>query len=354
MHTSRQNRTYKNGVRISNELSSLIIDSITELGGVVHSGFVPRGVFAKVSRNLKLSKTTVSKNWYLFVNFGNNFPKPKPGRVRFAHSKLSTEDLDYIRDLIVINPTIYRKEIRDLLLQNTNSAFNSVLLTTIAHTVRYRLSAKTSGKPWTPKKTTKTNILTFNNRHLLYTRNFLRHMSTVDPYTVLFLDESGFNVSCGARNYGSSERGSRALHICEQNVRPTYTLFYIGGLMDKTFAKVTCGSSTAYDFVDFIYKACEAFNHRGERIIPEGITLVGDCCSIHTVGLRILQPYLEERNITYYFLPPRSPFYNPIEFSFSYIKNQLTSEYFQTLLEYSVPVAVLEKSSGPDNSPTYV
>ena len=112
-------------------------------------------------------------------------------------------------------------------------------------------------------------------------------MSTVDPYTVLFLDESGFNVSCGVRHYGLSERGSRALHICKQNVGPTYTLFYIGGLMDKTFAKVTSGSSTVYDFVDFIYEACEAFNHRGKPIVPDGVTIVGDCCSIHTAGLRI-------------------------------------------------------------------
>ena len=124
MHTSKLNRSYKNGVRILNELSSLIIDSISELGGVVHSGYVPRGVFAQVSCTLKLSKTTVSKKWYLVVNFGTDFPKPKPGRQRFAASKLSTEDLDYIRDLTVINPTIYRKEIRELLLQNTNSFFD--------------------------------------------------------------------------------------------------------------------------------------------------------------------------------------------------------------------------------------
>ena len=152
MHKSQQNQTYKNGVRISDELASLIIDSITELGGVVHSGFVPHGVFAKVLQNLKLSKTTVSKNWFLYVNFGKDFPRPKLGPVKFAHSKLSSEDLDYIRDLLAINPTIYRKEITDLLLQNTNSSFNSVSLSTIAPNVKYHLCAETSGRPWTRKK----------------------------------------------------------------------------------------------------------------------------------------------------------------------------------------------------------
>ena len=112
---------------------------------------------------------------------------------------------------------------------------------------------------------------------------------------------------CGTRNYGSSERGTRALHVCKQKVGENFTLFYIGGLMDKTYAKINSGPSTAFDFVNFMHEACEAYNHRGEPIIPNGSTVIVDCCAIHGSGLRILQPYLEERNITFYYLPKYSP-----------------------------------------------
>ena len=137
---SSLNRTYERGKRVPPELFALIIDSIVELGGDPLTGIIPRGVIRSVSKKLKLAHITVKGKWNLFVEYGYNIPTPKPGPPPNIHSLLSDEDVDYIRDIVSIKPTIYHREIRQLLVENTNSAFANVFLSTIKRTVRHRLS----------------------------------------------------------------------------------------------------------------------------------------------------------------------------------------------------------------------
>ena len=148
---SSLNRTYERGKRISPELFALIIDSIVELGGDPLTGIIPHGVISSVSKKLKLAHITVKGKWNLFVEYGHDIPTPKPGPPRNLHTLLSDEDVDYIRDIVSIKLTIYHREIRQLLVENTNSVFTNVSLSTIKCTVCHQLSID---KPWTRKKIT--------------------------------------------------------------------------------------------------------------------------------------------------------------------------------------------------------
>ena len=152
---SSLNRTYKRGKRISPELFALIIDSIVELGGDPLTGIIPRGVISSVSKKLKVAHITVKGKWNLFIEYGYDIPTRKPGPPPNIHTLLSDEDVDYIRDIVSIKPTIYRREIRQLLVENTNSAFTNVSLSTIKCTICHRLSID---KPWTRKKITRSNL----------------------------------------------------------------------------------------------------------------------------------------------------------------------------------------------------
>ena len=106
-------------------------------GGSIHTGNVPHGTFAKVSRDLCLHKTTVGKTWNKFLlNGTHEILRSRPGK----QGILSSEDMEYIHNLVMLKPTLYKCEIRELVLQNTNSYYPSLSRDTIARTVRTRIS----------------------------------------------------------------------------------------------------------------------------------------------------------------------------------------------------------------------
>ena len=65
-------RSYDNGKPLPLALKKLVIDKVEFYGGSIHTGKVPRGTFAKISRDLSLHKTTVSKTWNKFLLNGTH------------------------------------------------------------------------------------------------------------------------------------------------------------------------------------------------------------------------------------------------------------------------------------------
>ena len=66
--------------------------------------------------------------------------------------KISDEDQEYIKMLVSSNPTIYRHEVHNLLVENSNTLHDcsDVSLTTIKKTIQFRME---NDKNWTRKKT---------------------------------------------------------------------------------------------------------------------------------------------------------------------------------------------------------
>ena len=167
------------------------------------------------------------------------------------------------------------KEFRQLVIEHTNSAFTDISLSTIKWTVCHHLLVD---KPWTRKKVTWSNLYWWNEPSLIYTRAFLRHVSTLDVYNIRFLDESSFHLNTCLRPYGSARRGDWATEISKHYISLNYTLFYLSGLMDKYYCIVTTGPSTT---ADFIHEVCEGRTAAGAPVISPGCTIFSDNCKIH-------------------------------------------------------------------------
>ena len=341
---SSRHRTYVKGSPLSADLRQLIIDKLISSGAVKETNFVPRGVLSIVAKDLQLHQTTVKNIWTLFCTTG---ALDVQKCIRGPQRKLSDEDVDYIRLLVELKPTLYKKEIRQLLLENTNSTFTDVSLSLVKNTVRTRLGPK----QFTIKRTQRSNKRQWSHTNVIYMRNFIRFIQDIDPFSVRFVDEASVNQSNSSRYYGASEWGTRAVDISEHKQGQNYTIFCLIGLRDKCFVQVDPAPTGGNEFINFIHQARIARNRNGEEIIPDHTTILSDCASVHSGFVQtVLKPYLDQFNIRYYFIPKFSPTFNPVEEYISLLKKKLKDSEFQTLADYHVPTAVLSaaESIGPN------
>ena len=175
------------------------------------------------TRMYKVAKPTVYHLWKRYCCTGQlDTPKRIPQNKRL----LSEEDHQFVKQLVLLDPTIHKTEIQDEIYQYSNSPPPSISISTLSRTVRHRLGVL----KWTRKRVQRSCKDWWNHGNTLYTRNFMDHVSSFSPYHIRFVDECSFNVNSGNRYYGSSEISSRALHISKHNVGPNYTLFLMLGL----------------------------------------------------------------------------------------------------------------------------
>ena len=333
--TPHRKRTYVNGKPLSLELRSLVIDKIKKNGGNEETATVPYGTFATVASDLNLHKTTVSKTWRNYLLNGTlETVRPTAG----PHRLLSSEDVEYIRQLVLLKPTLYKREIRDLVLENTNSHYPNLSTDTVFRTVRTRISSV----KFTNKRTQRSNKRRWSDTNMLYTRNFFTFMRDIDVFRLRFIDEAHVNRSNGQRYFGTSESGSRCVDISSHPQGSQHTIFALVGLNENCFTSCIPAPTDGIDFINFIHEACIAHNNQGQCIITPGTIILTDCASVHSGFVQtILKPYLEDLGVQYLFIPKFSADLNPVEFFFSLLKRRLQDPYFQTLLDFNVPTAVL-------------
>ena len=251
---------------------------------------------------------------------------------------LSSEDEEYIRDLVLLKPTLYKREIRESVLGNTNSHYPSLSWDTIARTVHACISCV----KFTNKHTQRSNKRRWSDTNMLYTRNFIHFMRGINVYHLCFIDEAHINQSNGQRYFGASESGSRCVDISVHPQGQNHIIFSLVGLNNKCLTSCVTAPTDGTDFINFIHDACTAFNNEGQKIIEAVDIILTDCASVHS-GLvqTILVPYLQDLGVDYYFIPKFSLDFNVFEEFFSLLKRKLKEPYFQTLLDFHVPTAVL-------------
>ena len=289
-------------------------------------------------RTYKVTKPTVFSMWRKYC-FNGQLETNSPQTTGLCQCILSEEDHKFIEQLVLLDPTIYKWEIRDKLFQYSNTPPQSISIPTLSRTVRHRLGPI----KWTRKRVQCSNRDRWNYRNILYTRNFMDHVSSYNPYDIRFVDECGFNINSGIRYYGSSESGSRAFHITKHNVGPNYTLFLMLGLDNKIFTHVSEGASDSFTYIDFIHQAVNSQDINGFPVLYSGCCIVADRAPIHGQhALDILEPYLEELDIRHFYLPTYSPMLNSYEEAFGYLKTLMWTTHFQNLLQFYVPTAIYE------------
>ena len=158
---SKKNRTYYSGVTTSTEIRQLVVDKLISYGASYSTGRVPYGVLSKVAEDLFLSSMTVKRVWnYYIVNSTVQPFCAKPG----PNHKLTDEDVDYVHQLVIFKPSLYKKEIRELILENSNTNYDSLSVSTIQKTVRERISSI----KFTHKQTQRSNMMVDRHEHNLH------------------------------------------------------------------------------------------------------------------------------------------------------------------------------------------
>lgn len=337
-----RNRIYPTGVELDESIKQLIVEQLQRNGSDVTSGNIPRSITTKVANHCCVSRRTVVRVWKKYLSYGTCDFECHRGRPIGSGRLLDESDEEYVHFLLKGQPSIFRKEVRDKLYEVSNTLhprLNPVSLSTINRTIATRLP---DGK-YSRKKLQRSNSNRWTDRNIVYTRDFLAHMRSLDPNQILFYDESSFSSGNCHRYYGSSPVGQRAVEVSKHYAGDSHTLFLLCGLNGKVFGKVTEGNSDTYTFITFILEALQSHTDDGELIIQPNFTLVGDNAKIHRYrGEELLHEFLDPFNVDIVFLPVSSPCFNPCEFAFSFLKTMLKREPLSSIVQNDVQSAVLE------------
>ena len=127
--------TYQSGIPTSDELRELVVTFLFNGGTDINTGKVPRGLFALCSRLYRLTKPTIATIWKQY--FFNGTLDSSTITTKCRHRKLLEEDHLFIKQLVTLDPTIFKHEIREKLFQYSNTPPQAISIPTLSRTVRY-------------------------------------------------------------------------------------------------------------------------------------------------------------------------------------------------------------------------
>lgn len=337
---NRKGRTFTPGKSLSIDFRQLVLDEMLLLGapeGVAKF----KGLYTKakmVSDKLKISKTVVVKLWQQMCEDGTVDPEFTNKRKSGRTSKLSDDDLAYIEQLKVENPSITYAEITRKL-EEMGSIPDGIARSSLSYAVRNKLSV-----PFTWKRSTTANSRRFTNENIIYTQNYIDVILTLNPHTVKFMDESGFQFpeTCNPK-YGHSAKGTRCVQICRYAPRPNVTLNLLLGTSGVLYANTVNGASTGMDYMNFFTEAMSATKPDGDPVLMAGDTIVIDNCPTHHCDhANALYDWLAEHGVDVLFTPKYSPEMNPCEFAFNKMKTLVKRPYFRDLLYRNIAYGIYE------------
>lgn len=143
-----------------------------------------------------------------------------------------------------------------------------------------------------------------------YAQEYLNLLGVVDEANVIFIDEVGFNISMRTL-YGRSKIGSRAIHkvgaIRSHNISVCCAITK-NGVFKFSY------QNTAYNtesFKNFIVELSEKLEENNLT----NVAFIMDNVRFHKV--EAIKQFISNKNHRLLYLPPYSPFLNPIENAFS-------------------------------------
>ena len=333
--TNSYGRVFENGKALSNDFRHLVIKNLERSGANCQLGNVPWGVFTKVSTELCISVTTVSKVWKEFVLSGNIQRKPVSGH---RQRKLKQDDLELIELILKDKPSSSLSHLRDKVREFSTT--QNVSSQNISHALR---SGFLSGGKYSFKRLCRQQSNRYTDDNMDYTQVFIDYVSQKNPTQIKFFDESGYKVTTAHKTYGFSKRGEKCIEVGRCMPNPNITLNCLVGLTGVQYHNFVDGPSNAHHFVYFWQEAVEAYTDDGFPVLSPGDVVIVDNCPIHRfaagdeVGL-----FLQDQGIEYLFLPRYSPDLNPCENCFLKSKTLLRNERMAELAFKNLKVAVTE------------
>lgn len=147
-------------------------------------------------------------------------------------------------------------------------------------------------------------------------KNWNKNTSGIKAENLVFLDESGVNTNFTTR-YARAPKNERAVDSAPLNKPVTTTVLSSIRLDGTTVYTTYQGGTTAQKFYDYIKYILIPSLKKDDVVIMDNMR------SHHT---KMVTQLLDDKNISYKFLPPYSPDLNPIEKMWSKMKASLRKQ----------------------------
>lgn len=279
-----QNLNNSSNKTISNDVRTIIIRMIVDEGRSQK----------EVSNLLHIPRTTIEGIHRRYRDTGSILP----GRATAAHRTILTDELkNQIRELVNDNITVTIQEIKDQLQVN-------VTLTTVWRWVRSLGFTYKITRPIYERR----NDEDVKEQRFHYA-NWYLSLNHLERYrNVIFIDESPFNIHM-FRSHSWAQRGTTPNPIIHPRRQNVTMILAISGANLIHCEAITTGVNSDI-FSQFMAQLI--------RIVgtEENFIFVMDNVRFHHSNI-----LPTATNITYKYLPPYSPFLNPCEEVFSYLKN---------------------------------
>ena len=151
-----------------------------------------------------------------------------------------------------------------------------------------------------------------------YSRRFLDLLSEADDTKIIFVDETGFCANMRTRR-GRSLRGTRAVHVVSGLRTRNFSVFSAVNKNSLITFQIQNRAFNAETFIEGLDKLFDELDNCG---IGQA-TLVMDNVPFHRT--QAVQTHIRSRGHNVMYLPPYSPFLNPIENVFSKWKEAIRS-----------------------------
>lgn len=166
------------------------------------------------------------------------------------------------------------------------------------------------------KRLTKRPSVVLNESHQRSVAIYCARLLGVRNKTILFLDESGFNLHIST-NYGYAPPNEQAISYVTTNRGRNISLCGILSPNGLIAHKIVEGAFNTEIFNEFLLELVT------RQVITEETILVLDNVRFHHNAA--LKAFFDSQRITMIYLPSYSPDFNPIENVFSYLKSKVSS-----------------------------
>ncbi|XP_069109704.1 uncharacterized protein [Argopecten irradians] len=329
---NKYGREYHNGTGISQDLRSLIIQEIIELGGNSQSGNVPRGIYVKVANTFRVDEKSVRTFWKKYISEGS---MSETARHKAGNPKLNGADVQLVSFLKRNTPSVTGNKIKRNLCKYSPVSGN------VHNSTIYR--AMSRELDLTYKRINRPSCDRFTQYNMQYTQAFIDFCQTKRADQIKFMDESGFKLTTTNPAYGHSKKGQACVEIGKYRPGTNLTLNLLVGLNGVLYFNFVNGASNMNTYLNFWGEASACQDNMGCPLFKPGDVVIVDNCSIHhNHAERVLRQYFSMQGVQYTFLPVYSPNFNPVENCFAKIKNIFTQERFQDLAGINLKLAIVK------------
>jgi transposase len=275
--------------KISNETRHRIIEAYNKGSSI-----------SLISTILNYNRTTISKIIKRYVSTGSFIKKT---RTSFREKKLSTEQVTLVRQWIDENCTLTLRAISNRCSEEFGVTVSTSTIATVIKEFAYSLKRV----HLVPQRR---NVEEVVEKRFLYAQNYISMQYTYSESKIVFVDEVGFNVSMRA------SRGRSAIGTPATLTVPAVRTRNISICCSINRESVILYESriSAYSSIHFCNYLINLFTTLRSKGMYD-VILIMDNVGFHKTDE--VKNLIETSGFAFMYLPPYSPFLNPIENMFS-------------------------------------